>query len=132
MKKFIIFISCTIVLACKSSKKIDVINSKEEEFVLAYKKCVLYSCINEATENKFNLFIKENNDLGLAVEVAIMQHAEVAIAIEKGKVLAKEVNPIDYSDYQGKKPIFSSCISFAFSKDIDSIARKTYNEKEKK
>lgn len=117
------------LLSCKSPQKVFTLNSEEEDFVLAYKKCVIYGCINEATNNKFNLFSKENNDLGLAVEIAIMQHGEVAIAEDKGKKLSKKIKTIDYADYEGRKPIITSCISFALSKEIDSIARVMYKEK---
>jgi hypothetical protein len=129
MKKLIIVASALVLFSCKSPQKVLVSNSEEEDFVLAYKKCVLYGCINDATNNKFNLFSKENNDLGLAVEVAIMQHAEVSIAIEKGKQLSKNIKSIDYADYEGRKPIYTSCVSFAFSKEIDSIARVIFKNK---
>ena len=117
------------VFSCKSSQKKPVSNFEEEEFILAYKKCVLYGCINEATNNNLTLFSKENNDLGLSVEVAIMQHGEVFIAENKGKELSKKIKTIDYADYEERKPIITSCISFAFSKETDSIARIVFKNK---
>ena len=135
MKKLIYIVFGMFLFSCKSSQKMEVSNmqvsTSEEEFVLAYKSCVMYGCINEATNNKFYLFSKENNDLGLAVEVEIMQHYEVSVAKNKGKELSKEIKAIDYADFEGRKPIFTDCLRFAFSKEVDSLAREMYKKKVK-
>jgi hypothetical protein len=128
-----IFITTVILfslMSCSTHNKSNH-NSDEENFVLSYKKSVLYGCVNEATNNNLSLFSKENNDLGLAIEVEIIQHQEVFNALNKGKELSKKIRAINYTDFEDKKPIFSDCINFAFSKEIDSIARDLYKRKEK-
>ncbi len=90
---------------------------------------MLYGCINEATNNELTLFLRKNKDLCLSVEVEIMQHQEVFMAEDKGKEVSKKIKSIDYEDFADKKPIFSSCVSFAFSQDIDSIACLTFKNK---
>lgn len=117
-------------MSCSTHKKSNH-NSDEENFVLSYKKSVLYGCIDEATNNNLRIFSKENNDLGLAIEIEIMQHQEVINALNKGKELSKKIRTINYADFENKKPIFSECINFAFSKEIDSIARELYKIKVK-
>lgn len=123
IKRFIIYlVFIYFVSSCGAYKKIN-INKEEENFVFAYKKAVLYGCINEATNNNLSLFCSENNDLGLAFETEIIHHEDVINAVNKGKLLSKKIRIINYEDFEGKKPIFSDCINFAFSTEIDSIAR---------
>ncbi len=122
MKKIII-ITYIILFSCKSSQKIEVSNTKEE-FILAYKTSLLYYCINESTIGNFNTFCTENNDLKLsAIDTYNINLDEVK---NKGKELSKSIKTIDYADYEGRKPIFTSCVSFAFSKEIDSLSREIY------
>ncbi len=124
-----LFTLILLTLSCSSINK-TIENSEEEKFVLSYKKSVLNGCINEATNNKFNEFSNENNDLGLAIEIEIMQHQEVIDAVNKGKELSKKIRTINYSDFEGKKPIFSDCVSLAFSQETDSLARIAFKNKE--
>lgn len=98
------------------------------EFIQAFKVSVLYGCINEATNGEFQKFSINNNDLGLALEVSVLFHSETEYAIKIGEELSKKIRTINYSDYQGKKPIFSDCVNFAFSKEIDSLALAKYKE----
>lgn len=128
---FITSVFLFLLMSCSTHNKSN-LYSDEENFVLSFKKSVLYGCVDEATNNNLSLFSKENNDLGLAVEVAILQHTEVSIAVEKGKELSKKIRTINYADYEDRKPIFSNCVSFAFSKEIDSIARDLYNKRKEK
>ena len=127
---FITTVFLFLLMSCSTLKKSNN-NSDEENFVLSYKKSVLYGCVDEATNNNLRLFSKENNDLGLAIEVEIIQHQEVDNALNKGKELSKKIRTINYADFENKKPIFSECINFAFSKEIDSIARELYKIKKK-
>lgn len=127
-KKIITWVLLLLLLSCSPVNKITQ-NKEEENFVLAYKKSVLNGCINEATNNNFDKFSKDNNDLGLAIEIEIMQHQELIVAVNKGKELTKKIRTINYSDFEGKKPIISDCVSFAFSQEIDSIARVTFKNK---
>lgn len=127
---FITIVFLFLLMSCSTLKKSNN-NSDEENFVLSYKKSVLYGCVDEATNNNLRLFSKENNDLGLAIEAEIIQHQEVDNALNKGKELSKKIRTINYADFENKKPIFSECINFAFSKEIDSIARELYKIKAK-
>lgn len=127
---FITTVFLFLLMSCSTLKKSNN-NSDEENFVLSYKKSVLYGCVDEATNNNLRLFSKENNDLGLAIEVEIIKHQEVDNALNKGKELSKKIRTINYADFENKKPIFSECINFAFSKEIDSIARELYKIKKK-
>ena len=119
-----------LLISCNTSKRLKQ-DIDEENFVLAYKKTVLYGCIDEATNNNLSLFSKDNNDLGLAIEVEIMQHQEVINAKNKGKELSKKIRVINYADFDNKKPVFSECVNFAFSKEIDSTARILFKKKKK-
>lgn len=127
-KIIIFFIFPILVSSCKTKKEF---GSTEKEFVMAYKKAVLYGCINTATNNNLIKFSRENNDLGIAIETAILYHSEVINAQSIGGKLSEKIRTIDYSDYEGRKPIFSDCIDFAFSKKTDSIAKSKYSQLKK-
>lgn len=114
------------MFSCKTGQNI--IDKKEENYVLAYKKAVLFGCINKATNGKFQDFSKNNNDLGIALEVAILYHYEAIEAKKIGEKLSNKIRTIDYDDYEGRKPIYSDCVSYAFNKEIDSIAREKYKK----
>ncbi|MEX2349919.1 MAG: hypothetical protein WD554_03485 [Flavobacteriaceae bacterium] len=124
----IIILLLTSLFSCTTNKHI---GSTEEQYVLAFKKAVLYGCINGATDGEFQKFLIENNDMGTAIETAVLYHAVVLEAQEVGVNLAKNIEASTYSDYQGRKPIFSNCISFAFSKKVDSLALARYKELKK-
>lgn len=126
LKIIIVFFVLFCFYSCKTHKKD--IKSEEEYYVQAYKTSVLYGCLNEATNENFQKFSIENNDLGLAVPIAVLFHAETEQATQVGRELSKKIRAIDYSDYEGRKPIFSDCVGFAFSKEIDSVARKKFKE----
>lgn len=125
MKKIIILV-VLIISSCKSNQNSN--KDKKNEYILAYKKSILYGCIEEATNNNFHKFSKENNDLGLTVEQSILYSGIVNKPFELGKKLSKNIRTINYLDYEGRKPIFSDCVSFAFSKQSDSIARDSYKK----
>jgi hypothetical protein len=128
MKHFVILL-LLILFSCDSQKKV-INNSDEEEFVLAYKKAILYGCIDEATQSNFTEFSKTNKDLGIAIELEILQHSETLKALNDGKIYSQKIRSIEYEDFENKKPIYSDCVSFAFSRSSDSIARKLYRLKE--
>lgn len=109
-----------ILFSCKAKEHV---GSSEEEYVMAYKKAVLYGCLDKATDGNFAEFSRTNNDLGTAVETAVLYHSDVLNAKELGGELSKRIREINYSDYQGRKPIFSDCIEFAFNEYVDSIAK---------
>jgi hypothetical protein len=122
MKK-VLSILFFVFLSCKTSQKVIVSNSDEESYVQDYKTSVFFGCVDKVTSGNFNKFSKENNDLGLATTVAILNHANNEIAINYGRNISKKIRTIEYADYEGKKPIFADCLAFAFSKETDSIAR---------
>lgn len=123
-------IYCFIILlifvnSCAVKKKI---GSSKKEYILSYKKAVLYGCINSATNQNFIDFSKRNNDLGLSIETAVLFHSEVLKAQSIGAELSERIRTINYSDYNGRKPIFSDCVSFSFNKSIDSLAKAKFKE----
>lgn len=126
LKVKIITMLCVLTISCSSKK--NVMYESKGEFIQAFKVSVLYGCINEATNGEFQKFSINNNDLGLALEVSVLFHSETEYAIKIGEELSKKIRTINYSDYQGKKPIFSDCVNFAFSKEIDSLALAKYKE----
>lgn len=117
---------CLLLLFLVSCQSRNDIGTIEAEYINAYKKAVLYGCLNEASNENFQKFILENNDLGLAVETAILYHDEVLKATDLGAQLAKNIRTISYADYEGKRPVYSDCIDFAFSSEIDSVASERY------
>ncbi|MFV0305537.1 MAG: hypothetical protein ACK5IC_08675 [Moheibacter sp.] len=126
MHNLIVILLLLTLVGCSSSKRS--IYQSKENFIQAYKISVYYGCVNTATSGNFQRFSSDNNDLGLAPQVAVIYHAEVEQAQELGKRLSSRINTINYSDYQGKKPILSDCANFAFySNEVDSIAKVTYN-----
>lgn len=114
LERNVIVLIWLITISCSSIK--EVMYQSKEAFVQAFKVSVLYGCLNEATNGEFQKFSLHNNDLGIAQEVSILYHSENEYAIEIGQELSKKIEEINYSDYQGKKPIFSDCVNFAFNK----------------
>lgn len=125
MKKFN-FIVVIFVASILSCKKDNVVDCSEGEYLMAYKKSVFYECVNSATNGNLYKFSDENNDLGTATEVAVIYHSDLEHAKEVGIRMSSKIRKIDYSDYNGKRPIFSDCIEFAFSEHVDSIAKHKY------
>lgn len=123
--KYLILTFIILFYSCKVNKDI---GSTKDVYILAYKKAVLYECINSATNGNLYKFSRENNDLGTAPQVAIIYHSDVKSAKILGASLSTKIKKINYSDYQNKKPIFSDCVGFAFSKYVDSIARNRYKK----
>ena len=122
----LVFIIVVLSVSCKSNVHI---GSTKKGFILAYKTAVFYGCVNAATNRNLDEFCVNNNDLSLAGETAILYHSVVLDAVNAGAELAKKIKAPIYSDYQGKRPIFSDCMDFAFrEKYIDSMARVEYNK----
>ncbi len=119
----ILFLSYT---GCKTQKNKIELNSKEESYVLAYKKSVLFGCINEKTNKDFRKMLDNHGDLGLYTEVEILFHEIAKEAYAQGMDYSNEITPVNYPDADGKLPIFRDCVSYAFSNKVDSIARVSY------
>lgn len=126
LERNVIVLIWLITISCSSKK--EVMYQSKEAFVQAFKVSVLYGCLNEATNGEFQKFSLHNNDLGIAQEVSILYHSENEYAIKIGQELSKKIEEINYSDYQGKKPIFSDCVNFAFNKKTDSLAKRKYKQ----
>ena len=109
MKKIIILLWLLSFFACKSSKDFES-KVSEKDYVFAYKTSVLYGCLNEITNNSFYQVLKEHNDLALAQETAILLHDETEKSVSLGRKYPERINAIDYKDYEGKKPLYSSCV----------------------
>ena len=125
MKRILTIILLTF-LSCKSQKIADGNSYSEEDYILSYKKEVLYGCINTKTNKEFYEVLNKYNDLGLYTEVAILNHEIADQATFLGKEYSKNIKSVNYPDAENKVPIFRDCVNYAFSKEIDSIARVTY------
>lgn len=101
---------------------------KEEDFLKAYKIAFLCGCLNENTKEKFNKFLKENNDLGLFSEGDLISHYKVNEADSLGRVFSKRIKPFTYGDGEGKMPNFSSCMYFVLGHEVDSLAKESYRQ----
>lgn len=121
VNKFFLF-SIFLIISCKPKQ----VTQEEKDFIESYKSVVLYSCINKSTDKNFYLFLEKYNDLGLAPEVAVIFHSEANDAIKVSEDYSNKIEPIDYADYEGRKPIFSDCFRFANSTYIDSLAKKRF------
>ena len=124
LTKAFVFLFATLLLnfSCKKEQ----ISQEEKDFLESYKSVVLYSCINKSTDKNFYLFLEKYNDLGLAPEVAVIFHSEANDAIKVGEDYSNKIEPIDYTEYEGRKPIYSNCFRFANSPYVDSIAKVRY------
>lgn len=57
----------------------------------------------------------------------ILKHSETFQVLDLGKIYSDTIRPHQYyEDLRGKVPIYSDCVRYAFSKEIDSIAKATY------
>jgi succinylglutamate desuccinylase len=123
------FISLGTLMSC--GQKVDSSLSEDKELenhIMAYKKAVVYECINSGTNSHFQRFSSNNNDLALAIEVGIIDRYNVEKARQVGAKFSDDIRSSNYMDHEGRKPIFSNCISYGFSKEVDSLARLNYQE----
>jgi len=125
--KYLYLLTLLIIsISCKIHK-IEESSSKKEDYVLAYKKAVLYGCINAKTNKDFSKILIEHNDMILTKEFPILFYEIVAEATQLGEKYSSKINTHTYyEDLRGKTPIFSDCVSFAFGKEVDSIAKINY------
>jgi len=127
--KYLGLVIVSIFINCKS--RMDTKNhfsEDEEYYILAFKKEVIYSCINEKTNREFYSLLNKYDDLGLYTEVEILYHETTLKAAFVGKEYSKKIKPVNYPDAENKLPIFRDCINYAFSKEVDSIARDAYKK----
>lgn len=115
-----------LLVGCKSKRINSNYSQEEENYVIAYKKVVLYNCINQSTDKQFYNFLSQYNDLGLYTETVVLFHETADKASFLGKNYADKITPINYPDAENKLPIFRDCVSYAFSKEVDSVARASY------
>lgn len=127
MKKYIILCTAISLLSCKSTKG-SLVSVSEDDYILAYKKCVLYGCLNESTDGEFYKTMNKSNDLGLATESEILGKIESTEITQIGRELSKNVRTIDYADFDGRKSIYSNCVDFTFSKEIHKQAKEMYKK----
>ncbi|MHA6278654.1 hypothetical protein ACXYMT_00595 [Salinimicrobium sp. CAU 1759] len=131
MLKRLQFLAFLILFSACGSPNAANKGTSKEQYVLAYKKAVLYGCIEKATNGNFSEFTRKNNDLGLAVAVAVLHHSETQKARETGAQLSKKIKSSTYMDHEGRKPIFDQCVNFAFSNEMDSLALLEYRKFQK-
>ena len=120
----IIAILAGCMFGCKTNNAAT--SSDEAGYVIAYKKAVLFGCLNESTERGFSKLLTATNDLGNYAEAQILFHSVYEDAKTIGINHAKLLEPVSYPDAENKIPGYSSCVSYAFSKEVDSIARLAY------
>lgn len=128
LKKVVLFIIVLLLLKCKNETiKKDLKPFTKEDYVLSYKKMVLYGCIDEKTENKFGKLLDNYNTV-FSMEVSILFHDIANKADSLGrKYSIKSIKPYEYyGDLKGKIPLFGKCVEYAFSKEVDSIAVNLY------
>lgn len=121
----VLFLSCGI---SKQNKKSNTVYFSEEDYLKAYKTVILSGCLIEGTNGEFSNFLIKNNDLGLFTEVEMLFHSTVSIADSIGRIHAKKIIPFTYGDGNKKIPIFSECVRYALSKEIDSLAKEKYKQ----
>ena len=113
------------LLSCKA--RVSHADSLEHDYVESYKKAVLYGCLNEVTEGDFQKSLIKNNDLGLYTEAQVLFHAVCDRAKQRGENYARSIEAVSLPDAEGRRG-YSHCVSYAFSKEIDSIARVEYRK----
>lgn len=120
-----------LLLSCGVSKHNNKSNTfyiSEEDYVKAYKTVILSGCLSEGTHGEFSNFLIKNNDLGLFTEVEMLFHSTVNIADSIGRIHAKKIIPFTYGDGNKKIPIFSECVRYALSNEIDKLAKEKYKQ----
>ena len=119
---FVLLFIC--ITACKSTNS--KVPSEKEYYIEAYKKAVLYGCLDERTSKDFTKMLVKHNDLGLYTEVQILFHSECEKAETLGANFARQLQPAHLPDAENMIPGYRDCVSYAFSKEVDSIARSAY------
>jgi hypothetical protein len=100
----------------------------QEDFENAYRVSFICGCINERTSEKFSNFLLDSDDSGLFSASGIISHELVREADSLGRVYSQKIKPINYSDAGFRKPIFSNCVFYAFSKEVKMTIRLRYKE----
>ena len=123
-------LSTVLVLACNASKKnqSNEFSISEDAFIKSYKTAFICGCINEATNENFARFMRDNNDLGLFTEVEVISHQRVKEADSIGRKFSQNIKSLNYEDAGNKKPVISRCIYFSLSKEVDSLAKASYRQ----
>lgn len=100
----------------------------KENYMKLYKTAIICGCIREGTNKSLDEFLDRNNDPGWFTEVEWLSIPVYEEADSIGKAYSKKIVPIDYIEVEGKSPVFSRCIWYGMSKEVDKIARKKYKE----
>lgn len=124
--KLILLICAVFFTSCVDNRTMENEPYTKKEYVLAYKKMVLYGCLNEKTNGEFRNLMRIHNNVN-SKEVAILFASIANEADSLGIKYSRSINPYDhYGDLKGKVPIFGNCVDYAFSKEVDSIANRSY------
>jgi hypothetical protein len=126
-------VTALIFTSCSTSKDFKGLypNMKQEDFIKSYQVAFVCGCINAGSNNNFNKFLKENNDLGLFSEVEFLSHGVVKEADSLGRVYANKVRPINYGDAGDRKPYFSRCIYLSQSREVYTLIKSQYKKLKK-
>lgn len=118
-----------IFTSCSPSKKLSNsnFNVSREDFVKAYKISFICGCLNQASDNKLSDYLKQQNDPGLFSEIDQIGYFVVKEADSIGRLYASKISRINYEDAGFGRPVFSGCIYYGLTKEIDSIAKKAFS-----
>lgn len=101
-------------------------NTRLKEFVAAYKVSFICGCMDGGFNNDLKGFLKSQNDLGLFSEIDQLGYFIVKEADSLGRIYGAKIEQINYEDAGYGKPIFTGCIYYGMSKEIDSTARTSF------
>jgi hypothetical protein len=129
LMKFIVCITC-LFSSCSTSREYrhSDFYVKREDFIKAYKAAFFCGCMNGGTAGNFYKFLKDNNDLGLFSEGDLISHFRVNEADSIGRTYSNKIEPFNYGDGLGKKPVFSRCMVYALSAEVEKLARESYKQ----
>lgn len=122
------YLCSILLLSCRMNK--DGIQSEftsnVDDYVKSYKIAFTCGCINEGTGEGLSKLIRESNDLGLFTEAEVLSGKRISQADSLGRLYSYRVKALDHEDLGGKKPYVSRCLYFAFSNEIDSLAKESH------
>lgn len=128
MKTIISILLIIFLTSCSSQKVVSeraLKKNQEDGFVHFYKVQSFCSCIRQAYENKQITELMQKEDLlGSYDELANQLFQKQIDSLAKN--VAQGIKKETYEDFEGKKRIAETCLTFYTSKKLDSLAHVTY------
>lgn len=134
MRKYFLLIGYICLVSCASNekKRFNYIDNDKEFWINSYKTEVFLSCINEGIKNDTLFIILSNKDLlNMNEEISF---SEIDSARKLGVSIAKKIpKPYikidsDETELNGKRLISYNCLKYYSSHELDSIAKKAFEE----